>query len=89
MTESRNQRLRRARPVFALAAVAFVVGAIFGAGHAASPSNALASRFVTQWTNGDYASMYSEIDATSRHATSAGEFAGAYEAACGPRRRPT
>ena len=81
MTESRNQRLRRARPVFALAAVAFVVGAILGAGHTASPSHALATRFVAQWTKGDYASMYAEIDDASRRATSAGEFAGAYEAA--------
>ena len=80
MTESRNQRLRRARPVFALAAVAFVIGAIVGARHAASPANALADRFVTAWTRGDYASMYSDLDAASRRATSAGEFAAAYEA---------
>ncbi len=81
MTESHNQRLRRARPVFALAAVAFVIGAIVGAQHAASTGDALADRFVAHWTKGDYASMYSEVDTASRRATSAGEFASAYEEA--------
>jgi peptidoglycan glycosyltransferase len=81
VTESRNQRLRRARPVFALAAVAFVIGAIVGANHADSPANALADKFVAAWTKGDYASMYSQIDASSRHSTSPGEFAADYEAA--------
>jgi penicillin-binding protein A len=64
-----------------VAAVAFVAGAVLGAGHSSSPANTLAATFVTQWTKGDYASMYSEIDSGSRQTTTAGEFAGAYEAA--------
>jgi penicillin-binding protein A len=67
--------------VFALAAVAFAIGAIVGASHGAAPATALADRFVTAWTAGDYATMYSELAATSKRSTSAGEFASAYEQA--------
>jgi penicillin-binding protein A len=75
---SRTQRLRRARAVIALAGTAFVIGAIAGAGGGADPARALAARFVAAWANGDYGSMYSEIDARSRLSTSASEFADAY-----------
>ncbi|MGA2452343.1 MAG: penicillin-binding transpeptidase domain-containing protein [Solirubrobacteraceae bacterium] len=81
MTESRNQRLRRARPVLVLAAVAFAAGAIVGARHTEPPGYALADQFVTAWTRGQYTSMYSDIAASARHATSASEFASAYEEA--------
>jgi len=81
LTENRNQRLRRVRPVLALAAVAFALGAIFGAQHAASPAYTLADQFVTAWTRGDYVTMYSDIDASSQRTTSASEFADAYRQA--------
>jgi len=78
---SRTQRLRRARAVIALGAVAFAIGAIVGAAGGGSSANALAGRFVSAWVKADYASMYSDIDAVSRQSTSAGEFAEAYESA--------
>ncbi len=64
--------------MLALAGVAFAAGALVGADHGGSASDALAEQFVTSWTRGDYASMYSDIDASSRRRTSAGEFAAAY-----------
>ncbi len=81
MTENRNRRLRRARPVVALAAVTFAVGAIFGAQHGASPASTLARQFVTAWTRGDYRTMYGEIDAASQREISASQFAAAYQQA--------
>ena len=81
LTENHAQRLRRARPVIALAGVAFAIGAIVGANHTASSAHALAARFVAAWAKGDYAAMYSDIDASSQRTTSAGEFAGAYQEA--------
>jgi penicillin-binding protein A len=74
-------RLRRLRAAGALAGVAFVIGAILGAGHTASPAYALAARFVAQWTRGEYAGMYSDIHASSRRTTSLSEFVEAYEQA--------
>jgi penicillin-binding protein A len=79
--ESRNQRLRRTRPVLVLATAAFAVGAVFGAQHRPSPTFALADQFVTAWTRDDYIAMYSDVDASSRHSTSVSEFAGAYKEA--------
>ncbi|HEY4997092.1 MAG TPA: NTF2-like N-terminal transpeptidase domain-containing protein, partial [Solirubrobacteraceae bacterium] len=82
MTDTAHQlRLRRARPVLALAAVAFATGAIVGSGHGASPEVKLAERFATAWTRGDYRTMYAEIDAASQRQISASQFAGAYEQA--------
>ncbi len=81
MTESRNQRLRRARPVLALAVVAFAFGAVLGARHTASPAFALADQFVKAWTRRDYVTMYSDISASSRRSMSASEFANAYQEA--------
>jgi penicillin-binding protein A len=78
--DRRAERLRRARPVIALAGVAFVVGAIFGANHTSSV-HGLASAFTAAWARQDYATMYSEIDAASQRALSASDFANAYEAA--------
>jgi penicillin-binding protein A len=78
---SHAYRLRRARPVLALAGVAFLVGAIVGASHGPNPAYGLASRFVRAWTRGDYAAMYGDIDASSRRAISAQEFAEVYERA--------
>jgi hypothetical protein len=78
VTDSHNQRLRRARPVLAIAAVAFAIGAIVGAHSGTSPASALAERFVGAWTRGDYASMYADIDAASQRATPVSDFADAY-----------
>jgi len=63
--------------MLAVAGVAFAAGAVVGANHA-SPTATLADRFVSAWTRGDYASMYSDIDAASRRSTSSSEFAAAY-----------
>jgi peptidoglycan glycosyltransferase len=67
--------------MLALAAGAFVVGAIVGAGHSSSPAPGLAARFAAAWARGDYASMYSEIAPASQRAVSASEFAQAYREA--------
>jgi peptidoglycan glycosyltransferase len=81
VTESRNQRLRRVRPVFVLAAAAFATGALLGARHTTPAGYALADQFVTAWTKGNYASMYSDIAERSRRGTSVSEFAAAYREA--------
>jgi cell division protein FtsI/penicillin-binding protein 2 len=82
LPEASSQRLRRARPVLALAGVSFAIGAIVGGNQGAgSPTRSLAASFVKDWTKGEYAGMYADIDAGSRHSTSAGEFAEAYEKA--------
>jgi penicillin-binding protein A len=73
--------MRRAAPVIALAVVAFLVGAVVGSGHGGSPQLGLAERFARAWTHGDYASMYEDIDATSRQRIRASTFADAYRAA--------
>jgi cell division protein FtsI/penicillin-binding protein 2 len=78
-SEGRTHRLRRARALIALAGGAFVIGAIIGAAHRPSAGQALAGRFVAAWAQGNYAGMYSDIDATSRARISPGEFAGTYE----------
>ena len=78
LTEEQTRRARRARPVVALAAVAFAIGAIVGANGGSSPSDSLASRFVSAWSRGDYAAMYADIDEASRRSTSADQFATAY-----------
>jgi peptidoglycan glycosyltransferase len=73
--------MRRVRPVLALAAVAFVAGAIVGSDHGGSSADALASGFVAAWTHENYATMYSDVDAASQRATSVSEFANAYQQA--------
>jgi peptidoglycan glycosyltransferase len=78
LTDNQTLRVRRARPVMALAAVAFAIGAIFGANHGSSAAETLAGRFVAAWARSDYASMYSDIDATSRRSLTADGFAAAY-----------
>jgi hypothetical protein len=65
--------------MLALAGVAFAVGAIVGSGRSSSPADVLAGRFVGAWTRGDYATMYSEIDAASQRSMPASAFAVAYQ----------
>jgi len=81
LTEKQTTRLRRARPVIALAVVAFAVGAIAGANNMGSTAHSLAARFVAAWARGDYAGMYFDIDASARATTSADRFAGDYQQA--------
>jgi penicillin-binding protein A len=76
--DSQALRARRARPMIAMAAVAFVIGAIVGADHTSSTAPALAARFVAAWTHRDYAAMYGELDAASRRSIPVGEFASVY-----------
>jgi peptidoglycan glycosyltransferase len=78
LTEDQTLRVRRARPVIALAAVAFAIGAIVGANSGPSAAGSLAGRFADAWAHGDYRAMYAEIDSSSRRALSATEFASAY-----------
>ena len=78
LTDEQTARVRRARPVLALAAVAFALGAILGANSGASPASTLASRFAAAWARGDYAQMYAEIDPATRRALTPAEFAAAY-----------
>jgi penicillin-binding protein A len=80
-TENKTDRLRRARPVIALASVAFAIGAIVGADHTTSSAHQLATQFVTAWSRRDYARMYSDIGASSQQRVSANDFAAAYESA--------
>jgi penicillin-binding protein A len=81
VTESRNQRLHRARPVLVLATVAFAIGAILGARHAPPASYTLANRFVAAWTRGSYVTMYADIADSSQRSTAIGAFADAYKEA--------
>ena len=81
MTDNGHPRLYRARPVLALAAVAFAVGAIVGAQGGASAQSSLAESYARAWSKGDYATMYANIDAASRRSISAGDFASAYQQA--------
>ena len=76
-TENHAQRLRRARPVIAMASVAFAIGAIVGANHVSSSAHTLAQSFVHAWTRGEYARMYADVDASTRPSSIVG-FADAY-----------
>jgi penicillin-binding protein A len=80
-SDEQSARMRRARPVVALAAVAFAIGAIVGANSGPSSADSLAARFVAQWARNDYAAMYADTDDASRHSLSADEFASTYHEA--------
>jgi penicillin-binding protein A len=74
-----RRRLQRARPMIALALIAFTAGLIVGAAHSSSPfSHKLAARFTAAWARGDYAEMYADIDPAARRQLSVSEFAAAY-----------
>jgi cell division protein FtsI/penicillin-binding protein 2 len=81
LSDEHTRRVRRARPVIALAAVAFAIGVIVGANGGSSPADSLAERFVAQWSRANYAAMYTEIDDASRRSLSAEKFVSAYHAA--------
>ncbi|HEU0249963.1 MAG TPA: penicillin-binding transpeptidase domain-containing protein [Solirubrobacteraceae bacterium] len=77
----RRTRIRRVRAVIALAALAFLIGAIVGAGHGGSPAIAVAERFATAWSHGNYAAMYADVDDATHRRISAHGFADAYRQA--------
>jgi cell division protein FtsI/penicillin-binding protein 2 len=80
--EIRRQRLHRARPIMALAAVAFAAGILVGAAHtSSSPSHKLAARFVAAWARGDYAAMYADIDVASQRELKRADFVSDYRQA--------
>lgn len=72
-------RMRRARPVLALAGVAFAIGAIVGANHGPNAADALAARFAGSWTRHDYLAMYGTLDAAAKRTVTAWELADACE----------
>jgi peptidoglycan glycosyltransferase len=78
LSDEQTVRVRRARPVIALALAAFAIGAIVGANSGASSSDALAERFVSAWTRGDYAAMYDDVDAATRRSLTPDAFAAVY-----------
>jgi penicillin-binding protein A len=65
----------------ALAAIAFLVGAIAGSGHGGSAGQRLSEQFVSAWTRGDYATMYNDVDPTERGRISASRFEAVYRQA--------
>jgi peptidoglycan glycosyltransferase len=65
----------------ALAAIAFLVGAVVGTGHRGSAGQRLSEQFVSAWTRGDYATMYDDIDPVERRRVSASRFEAAYKQA--------
>ena len=67
--------------MLALAAVAFVIGAIVGAQAGGSATDSLGENYVTAWSHGDYATMYADLAAGSKRAISATAFASANQAA--------
>jgi penicillin-binding protein A len=79
LSDTRNQRLRRAMPVLALATVSFLVGLIVGANHHSDPSVSLAERFAQQWAKGDYAAMYGELTPAAQQRVKPSEFAADYQ----------
>jgi peptidoglycan glycosyltransferase len=78
LSDEQTVRARRARPVVAIAIVAFAIGAIVGANSGSSSNDALAERFVSAWAHSDYAAMYADVDAATRRSLSADSFAAAY-----------
>jgi peptidoglycan glycosyltransferase len=67
--------------MIALAALAFVIGAILGSNHGPSPQQRAAEQFAKAWSHDDYARMYEDIDRSARRVVSANAFAAAYRAA--------
>jgi peptidoglycan glycosyltransferase len=79
--DAHRRRRQRALPMITLACVAFLIGAIVGANHSPSYGHQLAERFTAAWARSDYASMYADIDASSRRTLTPGEFADIYQSA--------
>ncbi len=67
--------------MLAIAGVAFATGAIVGANAGGSPRQSLATSFVRDWTRGNYAAMYDDIDRAAQHAVTPHGLAVAYSEA--------
>jgi peptidoglycan glycosyltransferase len=78
LSDEQTLRVRRARPVIAIAIVAFAIGAIVGANSGSSSDDTLAEHFVSAWAHSDYAAMYADVDAPTRRSLTADAFAAAY-----------
>ncbi len=76
----RRRLLTRALPALALIA-AVVAVAVLIASSSGGEDRALVTRYVTAWTRGDYATMYSLLDRPSRLHTSSAQFRASYQAA--------
>ncbi len=70
----RRRLLTRAAPIAAVAAIAFVVGAIF-ATEPGREERQVVSRYVTAWEHHDYPAMYKLLDSGSRRRVSEAKFA--------------
>ena len=69
--------LTRALPLALLAAAAFAYG-VYQAGAAGRADQAVAAEYVHAWAHGDYRTMYSLLDPSSRRRLSEAEFVNAY-----------
>ena len=78
LSDEQTVRVRRARPVIAIAMIAFAIGAIVGANSGSSSSDALAERFVAAWARGNYAAMYADVDDATHRSLTADAFAATY-----------
>ncbi|HWM64288.1 MAG TPA: NTF2-like N-terminal transpeptidase domain-containing protein, partial [Solirubrobacterales bacterium] len=74
--ERRRRLVTRALPLSVVAVFAFAWGASTGAG--GSPEKDVAARFAAAWERKDFDAMYRELNAASRQAVAAKEFAAAY-----------
>ncbi|HWM63487.1 MAG TPA: penicillin-binding transpeptidase domain-containing protein [Solirubrobacterales bacterium] len=77
--ERRRRLVTRALPLTIVAIGAFAWGASTGAD--GSPEKEKATRFAEAWAREDFRAMYEELNAASRQAIAAKEFAGAYREA--------
>ena len=71
----RRRLLTRGAPIAAVAAIAFVVGAII-ATEPGRQERQIVTQYVTAWEHRDYAAMYKLLDSASRRRTSEAKFAG-------------
>jgi peptidoglycan glycosyltransferase len=78
-SQVRRRPNRRLGPVIAMALVAFLIGAIVGAGHRSSTDQDLASRFVKAWAARNYTTVYSLIDRSAQRSISPIGLAELYE----------
>ena len=72
----RRRLVTRMIPLFVVAVVAFIFGAV--AGVPGSPEKDTARRFVEAWTRKDFGAMYRELNTASRRKFSKAEFLKAY-----------
>jgi len=76
----RSRLLTRALPLALVAAAGVALG-IYELGATARAQRAVVSQYVQAWSRGDFAAMYSLLDAPSRRRLTQSEFVAAYESA--------